>query len=61
MDAREDFKEGMTVIDTKKNRQGVVVRDDFSVCSPHEVPVQFKGVQGYIGTDWRDLCLFDFN
>jgi hypothetical protein len=61
MAAREDFQEDMIVINTKTNRRGVVVRDQWSVCSPQEVPIQYDGERGYLGTDWRDLCLFDLN
>jgi hypothetical protein len=61
MAERADFREDMIVIDTKTNRRGVVVRDPWNVCAPHEVPVQFDGETGYLGTDWRDLCAFDFD
>lgn len=60
MAERADFQEGMIVIDVKTNRRGVVVRDLWSVCAQHEVPVQYDGERGYLGTDWRDLELFDF-
>lgn len=61
MPARDDFEEDMVVINTKTNRRGTVVRDDWNVCSPNEVPVVYDGERGYLGTDWRDLCLFNFN
>ena len=61
MPGRDDFKEDTIVINTKTNRRGKVVRDEWSVCSTHEVPVHYDGDSGYLGTDWRDLCPFDFD
>ena len=65
MAKREDFKDlgayGMTVINTKTDRRGTIVSDDWKVCTPDEVPVRYDGERGCIGTDWRDLCLFDFD
>lgn len=61
MNVREDFEEGMVVINTKTNKRGVVVGDPWNVCVPDEVPVQYDGKKGYDGTDYRHLCLFDLN
>jgi hypothetical protein len=61
MDARQDFKEDMIVINTKTNKRGTVVLDQWNVCSSAEVPVQYEGEQGYLGTDWQDLCLFELD
>lgn len=61
MASREDFEVGMTVIDTKTHRRGTVVHDWYGVCAPEEVAVRFDGEKAYLGVDWQDLCLFDFN
>lgn len=61
MAAREDFQEGMLVINEKTNRRGTIVPDRYGVCAAHEIPVQYDGERGYAGTDWRDLCLFDLD
>lgn len=61
MTTRRDFKEDMIVINTKTNKSGIVVLDVYAVCTAEEVPVQYDDVQGYRGTDWRDLCPFDFS
>ena len=41
--------------------KGVIVMDRFRVCSPNEVAVRYGDEEGYLGTDWRELCLFDFH
>lgn len=59
--SRDDFQEDMIVINVKTNRRGTVVRDTWGVCAAHEIPVRYDGEDGYLGTDWRDLCLFNFD
>lgn len=61
MDTRKNFQPGMTVVHEKTGRKGEVVTDHYGVCAPDEVPIRFEGEKAYQGTDWRELCLFNFN
>jgi hypothetical protein len=61
METREDFKRDMIVIHEESRRRGVIVEDLYGVCAPSEVPVLYDGEEGYHGTDWRELVLYDLN
>ncbi len=57
--SREDFEPGDRVIHAASRVRGTVVRDDYGVCAPNEVPVRFDGESAYEGTDWRELRKLD--